>query len=70
MWNKDEIKGKAHKAKGAVKDKLGEVTNNPDLEAEGEAERSRGQMQEGFGKARRKVGEAIEEVGEKISGNR
>jgi uncharacterized protein YjbJ (UPF0337 family) len=70
MWNKDEIKGKKDQVKGTVKDKVGEFTNDRDLEAEGEAERAGGNVREGFGKARRKVGEAIEDVGEKISGNR
>lgn len=34
----DEIKGIAHEVKGKVKEKAGQVTNNPDLEAEGKAE--------------------------------
>jgi hypothetical protein len=32
--NHDEMKGKWEQAKGWVKDKTGEATNNPDLEAE------------------------------------
>jgi uncharacterized protein YjbJ (UPF0337 family) len=35
---KDEIKGKFHEVKGKVKEKIGQVTNNPDLEAKGKAE--------------------------------
>jgi uncharacterized protein YjbJ (UPF0337 family) len=70
MWNKDEIKGKGNQAKGYIKDKAGEMTNNPDLEAEGEAERTKGRAQEGFGKARRKVGEAIEDIGDKVAGKK
>ncbi len=62
----DEMKGKWEKAKGYVKDKAGEVTGNPDLEAEGEAERARGEAEEAVGKARRKAGEAVEKIGEKI----
>ena len=34
MRNKAEIKGKAKQIKGAIKAKVGEVTNNPSLEAE------------------------------------
>ena len=30
---KDKIQGGAHELKGAVKEKIGQVTNNPDLEA-------------------------------------
>ena len=60
--NRDEIKGKAEKAKGYVKDKAGEILNNPDLEAEGEAERVAGTVREGYGKAKRTVREGIEDV--------
>ena len=52
MRNKDEVKGKAKQIKGAIKDKVGEVTNNPSLEAEGEAERREGKVQEKLGKVR------------------
>jgi uncharacterized protein YjbJ (UPF0337 family) len=64
--NRDEIKGKAEKAKGYVKDKAGEILGNPELEAEGEAERAAGTVREGVGKAKRKVREGIEDVAEKI----
>ena len=65
--NNDEIEGKFDQAKGAVKDKVGEVTGDRELEAEGEADRAGGNIQEGFGTAKRKVGEAIEDLGDKIS---
>ena len=68
MWNKDEMEGKKDQVKGAIKDKVGEMTGDRNLEAEGEAERAGGNVREGFGKARRKVGEAIEDIGDKISG--
>ena len=66
MLNKDEIKGKAKKIKGSVKDKLGEITKDRELEIEGEDERTAGEVQDEFGRARRKVREAVEEVGKKI----
>jgi uncharacterized protein YjbJ (UPF0337 family) len=62
--NRDEIKGKAEKAKGYVKDKAGEIVNNPELEAEGEAEQVTGKARETFGKAKRKVQEGVEEIAE------
>ena len=63
--NRDEIKGKAQKAKGFAKDKAGELLNDPELEAQGEVERAGGEVREGFGKAKRKVKEGIEEIAEK-----
>lgn len=42
---KDEIKSKFHEVKGSVKEKAGKVTNNPDLKAEGHAEKLSGKVQ-------------------------
>ena len=64
--NKDELEGKKDNLKGRIKEAAGTVTGNKDLESEGAAERAGGSLQEGFGKARRKVGEAIEDVGDEI----
>ena len=62
--DRDEIKGKVEKAKGVVKEKTGEVIDDPTLEAEGKVERSAGEVREGFGAAKRKVKEGIEEITE------
>ncbi len=64
--NKDEVKGKLDQAKGAAKETVGRVINNRDLEAEGDADRAGGKVQEGYGTAKRKVGEAIKDIGESI----
>ncbi len=64
--NKDELEGKYEKAKGYVKEKAGEVTEDRDLEAEGAAERGEGHAKEKLGEASRKAGEAGETMGEKI----
>src|SRR6185503_13846633 len=64
--NRDDIKGKAEKAKGYVKEEAGELLNKPDLEAEGEMDQAKGDAREAAGRAKRKIGEGIEELGEKI----
>ena len=46
---KDKIEGTAHELKGALKEKLGEATNNPDLETEGTAEKLGGKVQKKVG---------------------
>jgi uncharacterized protein YjbJ (UPF0337 family) len=66
MKNKDELKGKAKEIKGKVKQGLGDLTDDERLHDEGVADEAEGDVQEGLGRARRKVGEAIEEVGEKV----
>jgi len=54
---KDKVEGAAHELKGAVKEKLGHATNNPNLEDEGTIEKIGGKVQ-------KKVGD-IEKVIEK-----
>ena len=46
---KDEIQGTFHEVKGKVKEKAGQVTNNPDLKAEGKAENITGKVQKKVG---------------------
>lgn len=67
MWSKDEVKGMSNQVKGAIKDKVGEVTNNPSLEAEGEVERLAGKIQEKVGTGLRKAAEAVE-AGKALAG--
>ena len=60
--NRDEIRGKAEKAKGYIKEETGEAIDDPELEAEGRGERAAGKLREDFGKAKRKVGEAVDDI--------
>lgn len=64
--NKDEVKGKFKQAKGTVKEKVGRATNDPDLIQESRDDKAAGRSQETFGKARRKVGDVIKDVGNAI----
>jgi uncharacterized protein YjbJ (UPF0337 family) len=54
---KDEVAGKVHELKGKIKEKAGQLTNNPDLEDEGTVEKISGKIQH-------KIGQ-VEEVIEK-----
>lgn len=64
--NRDELDGKADQIKGKVKKAAGDLTDNDRLHDEGVADEAAGEVQEGFGRARRKVGDAIEDLGDKI----
>ena len=64
--NKDELNGKVDRLKGNIKESVGEATNDQDLRDEGIADQAAGNVQEGFGKARRKVGDALHDVAHKI----
>ena len=67
IFNKDEVKGKVNQAKGTIKDKAGELTGNRRLEAEGEAEHAKGDVQEVWGETKRKVSNVVEDVADKIN---
>jgi uncharacterized protein YjbJ (UPF0337 family) len=64
--NKDELDGKVDQVKGRIKQGVGDITDNERLHDEGVADEASGDVQEGFGRGRRKVGEAIEDLGEKL----
>jgi uncharacterized protein YjbJ (UPF0337 family) len=64
--NRDELKGKGEQIKGKVKQAAGDLTDDEQLKDEGVADEAKGDIQEGYGRARRKVGEAIEDLGENI----
>jgi uncharacterized protein YjbJ (UPF0337 family) len=64
--NKDERIGKTDQVKGRVKQAWGDVTNNERVHDEGVADEAAGNIEEGFGKGRRKAGEALEDLGDKI----
>jgi uncharacterized protein YjbJ (UPF0337 family) len=46
---KDEVAGKAHEVKGALKEAVGHVTGNPQTEAEGQNEKIAGKIQKKIG---------------------
>ena len=62
-----EARGKAKKVKGRVKEAVGIISGDRKLENEGAAQRAGGAVQESLGKARRKVGEVLTDLGRTIS---
>jgi uncharacterized protein YjbJ (UPF0337 family) len=55
--SKDEIAGTIHEVKGAVKEKVGKLTSNPDLEIEGTIEKVAGSVQKKIGQVKKVVGQ-------------
>jgi uncharacterized protein YjbJ (UPF0337 family) len=64
--NRDELDGKGEQLKGKLKQAAGDLTDNDRLHDEGVADEAAGNVQEGFGRGRRKIGEAIEDLGDKL----
>ncbi len=54
---KDELEGNLHDLKGAIKEKAGQVLNDPDLEAEGQAEKIAGKIQKKVGQVEKVLGQ-------------
>lgn len=65
--NKDELEGKYEQAKGSVKQGLGSLTGNEEMRSEGAADKLKGDVQEGWGGAKRKVGDALEDMGDAVN---
>ena len=54
---KDKAKGTFHEVKGKVKEKVGQATSNPHLEAEGQVEKIGGKVQKKIGQVEKVLGE-------------
>jgi len=61
-----EMRGKVKGLKGRAKEAAGIIAGDSKLEREGAQERAEGAAQQGLGRARRKVGELVEEFGAAI----
>ncbi|MGZ5434695.1 MAG: CsbD family protein [Pyrinomonadaceae bacterium] len=68
MRYEGELKGKVKQVKGTAKQQLGRLIDDPALHDEGSADRVEGKVQEKASKARRVIGETVEDIGEKIAG--
>ena len=51
----NEITGKIHEVKGTIKEKVGQLTNNPDLEGEGIVENITGKVQKNIARVEKAV---------------
>jgi uncharacterized protein YjbJ (UPF0337 family) len=52
----DMATGKLHEVQGAIRQQVGKITENPDLEADGQAEKIVGKVQTLAGKIQKKIG--------------
>ena len=52
----DQVEGKLHDVKGKVKEVAGKLMNDPDLEADGEAEEIAGKIQNKIGQLKKILG--------------
>jgi len=52
----NEIAGKVHEVKGAIEEKVGQLTNDADLEGEGTGEKIDGKVQKKIGQVQKVLG--------------
>jgi uncharacterized protein YjbJ (UPF0337 family) len=64
----EQVGGKVESLKGKIKEGLGKVTGDSDLEAEGQVDQGEGKAREQMGKAGRAVSDAAERVKDKLRG--
>ena len=58
--------GAFEETKGKLKQAAGDLTDNDRLHDEGVADETAGKVEEGFGRGRRKIGEAVEDLGKNL----
>ena len=66
--NRDETEGKGKQIKGNLKQAAGELLDDQKMHDEGGADEAEGDVQETFGRGRRKVGEALNDLGDRLKG--
>ena len=60
--DRDRIEGPVKEGIGKVQEGWGDVTNQPDTEAEGEEKQSEGKLQEGWGKTKDDMRDAVHDL--------
>jgi uncharacterized protein YjbJ (UPF0337 family) len=65
-YNKDEVRGKIDQSVGKAKEVAGRNTGDLALEEEGADQQVAGNIEHGLGKGRRKLGEALSDLGKKL----
>ena len=53
----DKTTGKLHEVKGAIKEAIGKATDDSELEADGNAEKNAGKVQNWIGKVEKAIGQ-------------
>ena len=64
--NRDELKGRMRELKGKAKQATGDLTDDERLRRRGLDDEARGKAQADVGRARRKLGERIEDAGKRL----
>ncbi len=64
----EQVGGKGESMKGKIKEGVGKLTGDKDLEGEGQAEQGEGKVREGVGKAGRAISDTADRLKDKLHG--
>lgn len=64
----EQVGGKGESMKGKIKEGVGKLTGDEELEGEGQAEQGEGKVREGVGKAGRAISDAADRLKDKLHG--
>jgi uncharacterized protein YjbJ (UPF0337 family) len=62
MGNEQQNEGRMEQARGAIKETVGDLTNNERLQREGEYDRAKGNIREGVGDVREEVDRTVDDL--------
>ncbi|WP_153503350.1 CsbD family protein [Cumulibacter manganitolerans] len=65
----DKVDAKKDQVVGGAKEGIGDATGNPDLQSEGTAQQTKGDVKEGWENAKDKAADAVSNVKEKLDGD-
>ena len=65
--NRDELEGKFDRAKGSMKQGLGRMTGDEEMQSQGAGDKLKGDIKEGWGGTKRKVGDTLEDMGDAVN---
>lgn len=65
--NRDEMEGKFDQVKGSVKQGLGNLTGDEEMQSQGASDKLKGDVKEGFGGAKRKIGDTLKDMGDAVN---
>ena len=62
MGNEQQNEGQMEQARGTIKEKVGEVTDNERMQREGEYDKAKGTVREGVGNVREDVDRTVDDL--------
>lgn len=60
MGNEQQNEGRLEQARGTIKEKVGQVTDNERMQREGEYDKAKGNVREGIGDAREGIDKTVD----------